>query len=260
MRGGGARALVAVVLAAGLALSGCSVGDQHAEPTAKESGTPGTASSAAPTTAAEPRVYVAVGASETVGVGADDPATEAWPRVLHDRELPGTRFVDVGVSGATVRDAIATQLGSALGADPDVVTVWLAVNDVLALEPVSDYERQLGALVHALRRGGRTEVLVGNVPRLDRLPAYRACLPESSRPDVPCVLPLAPAPAQVRALVRSFNAAIERVARREGAVVVDLSGYRNLTGLTAADGFHPSTKGHRLVARAFAQALPDGGA
>lgn len=261
MRGGLARVAVAAVFAAGLALTGCSGNGQQGDRPAGEARSPAggtSASASAPTLAAEPRVYVAVGASETVGVGADDPATQAWPRVLHDRELPQTRFVDVGVSGATVRDALATQLGSALAADPDVVTVWLAVNDVLALEPVGDYEQQLGTLVHALRRDGRTEVLVGNVPRLDRLPAYRACLPGSNQPDVPCLLPLAPAPAQVRALVRSFNAAIDRVARREGAVVVDLSGYRDLTGLTAADGFHPSTKGHRLVARAFAEALPDG--
>jgi hypothetical protein len=111
--------------------------------------------------------------------------------------------------------------------------------------------------VHALRRGGRTQVLVGNVPRLDRLPAYQACLPGSDRPEVPCVLPVVPGPAQVRALVAGFNAAIDRVARREGAEVVDLSGHRDLTGLTAADGFHPSTRGHRVVARAFARALAE---
>jgi lysophospholipase L1-like esterase len=212
-----------------------------------------------PPAAAAPRVYVAVGASETAGVGADHPRTQAWPRVLHDRALPGTRLVNLGVPGATVQDGLTEQLPRALAADPDVVTVWLAVNDLLSLVPVTDYEASLRSLVHALRRDGRTEVLVGNVPPLDRLPAYRTCLPGSHVSGVTCVLPLVPSPRQVRALVAEYNAAIARVVAAEGAVAVDLSGdRRTLSTLTAADGFHPSTRGHRVVAAAFARALRTG--
>jgi lysophospholipase L1-like esterase len=245
-----ALGLLPVLVGAG----GCSSGGDR--PQARVSRSAPTAASPAP--ADPPQVYVAVGASETVGVGADDPATQAWPRVLHDRALAGTRFVDVGVSGATVRDALTGQLARALAEDPDVVTVWLAVNDALSLVPVADYEQSLGNLVHALRQGGRTEVLVGNVPPLDRLPAYRACLPGSGVTEVPCALPLVPGPAQVRATVAEFNAAIGRVVAREGAVLVDLSAERDLAGLTSKDGFHPSTRGHRVVARAFAAALRSG--
>jgi acyl-CoA thioesterase-1 len=239
----------------GLALAACS--GSGAVPPAAPSRPPTTAP-ASPTPPAHPRVYVAVGASETVGVGADDPATQAWPRVLHDRTLPGTKFVDVGVSGATVTDALQNQLPRALAARPDVVTVWLAVNDLISLTPVEDYEARLGELVHALRRGGRTEVLVANVPPLDRLPAYLACLPGSGVTDVACVLPLVPSPAEVRRTVAAFNAAVARVVAREGAVAVDLSGERDLAGLTSRDGFHPSTRGHKVVARAFAAALREG--
>jgi lysophospholipase L1-like esterase len=58
--------------------------------------------------------------------------------------------------------------------------------------------------------------------------------------------------------VADFNAAVARVVRREDAVPVDLSGERDLAGLTGADGFHPSTAGHREVARTFAAALSGG--
>ena len=239
-----------------LAVAGC--GGSGAE-RATDRGAGRATTRAAPQSTEATRVYVAVGASETVGVGADDPATQAWPRVLRDTALPSAELVDVGVSGATVRDALATQLGPALAAEPDLVTVWLAVNDAVSLVPLADYERQLTRLVHALRRGGRTEVLVGNVPPLDRLPAYRACLPGgAAETEVSCLLPLVPRPAQVRATVAEFNAAIARVVRREGAVEVDLSGERDLAGLTSADGFHPSTAGHREVARTFAEALAGG--
>ena len=180
--------------------------------------------------------------------------------MLHDRALPGTRLVNLGVSGATVQDGLTEQLPRALAAHPDVVTVWLAVNDVLNLVPVTDYETTLRSLVHALRRGGRTEVLVGNVPPLDRLPAYRTCLPGSPVPGVSCVLPLVPTPRQVRALVAEYNAAVARAVAAEGAVAVDLSRTpgRPLSALTADDGFHPSTRGHRVIAAAFARALRTG--
>ena len=35
-----------------------------------------------------PPVYVAVGASETTGVGSDQPLRDGWPRVLHRTALP----------------------------------------------------------------------------------------------------------------------------------------------------------------------------
>jgi lysophospholipase L1-like esterase len=253
----------AVVVAAALALSGCGhdaaptaapadrsrpVGTQSDQPVARAAAVP------SPSLAAG-RTYVAVGASETVGVGADHPRTEAWPRVLHDSALNGSTFVNLGVSGATVGEALAVQLPVALAAQPDVVTVWLAVNDLTHLVPVSAYEQQLRTLVHELRRDGRTTVLVGNMPPVDRMPAYLACLPGAVATDVTCQLPIVPPPVVVRELVASYNAAIARVVQAEAAVPVDLSQGRDLTRLTSGDGFHPSTAGHRMVAAAFARAL-----
>lgn len=210
---------------------------------------------AAPSPTVDPAVYVAVGASETVGVGAADPRRDAWPQVLHDRALPTSRLVNVGVSGATVRGALDAQLPRALAAEPDVVTVWLVVNDIVAAVPVAAYERQLQRLVHRLRRGGQTEVLVGNVPDLWRLPAFRACLPGAGVTEVPCLLPFVPSEAEVQQTVRDFNAAVRRVVRAEGARLVDLSAEDDLAGLTGTDGFHPSTEGHQEIAHAYARVL-----
>lgn len=254
--------LAAVAVAAAISLSGCGheatptagqadrsrpVGTQSDQPAAR-------AAVPSPNKAAGP-TYVAVGASETVGVGADHPRTEAWPQVLHDSTLSSSTFVNLGVSGATVGEALAVQLPVALAAQPDVVTVWLAVNDLTHLVPVSAYEQQLRTLVHELRRNGETTVLVGNMPPVDRMPAYLACLPGAVATDVRCQLPVVPPPAVVRELVASYNAAIARVVQAEAAVPVDLSQGRDLSRLTSHDGFHPSTAGHRMVAAAFARAL-----
>jgi lysophospholipase L1-like esterase len=174
-------------------------------------------------------------------------------------------FVNLGVPGSTVAEAMTQQAPDAVRLAPALATVWLNVNDLLSGVSPGDYERRLAGLVHQLRRGGATKVLLANTPPLDQLPAYRACLP-GGRETRACRLPdrgrLLPQPAQLNSLIAAYNGAIARVAAREGATLVDL----HAAGLTAraaggeaalisADGFHPSTAGHQAVAGAFAAAL-----
>ena len=229
-----------------------------------------TAATPAPTPSTPPLVYVAVGASESVGVGATDPHRDAWTQVFFRTALPRSAvFVNMAVPGSTVAEALAAQVPDAVALSPNVVTVWLTVNDILHGVTPALYEADLTRLVTALRRGGATKVLVANTPPLDDLPAYRACLPgatatvtQGARCPVSGALAGAvPAPATLNAVVDAYNAAIARVAAATGAVLVDL----HAAGLTArqngteaslvsSDGFHPSDAGHALVAKTFAAA------
>lgn len=213
--------------------------------------------------AATPAVYAAVGASETVGVGTPDPLRQAWPRVLWKSTLPDAVFYDFGVSGSTVAEALQEQVPAAVAVAPDVVTVWLNVNDLIRRVPVATYQAQLDTTLRALRRGGRTEVLVATVPRLDSLPAYRACYPlvSASCPIADSLQGASlPSPAAVRALVDAYNRAIRAVAARQGAIVVDLAALGDAPAqhpeYVSEDGFHPSAEGARVVARAFAASMP----
>ena len=198
-------------------------------------------------------LYVAVGASDAVGVGARRPRTEAWPRLLYRRAFPRTtRFVNLGVSGATAASALVGQVPRAERLRPDVVTVWLAVNDVVAGVALDDYEAALDELVGRLRGEGTTRVLVGNCPYLDRLPAYLAGW----------AVGLLPGPAEANRIVDGYDTVIERVVARHGATLVDLRAAALAarragleSPLFAADGFHPSTAGHRAIAGAFADVL-----
>lgn len=203
-----------------------------------------------------PFTYVAVGASETVGIGADDPITESWPSVFYrDALARSATLVNVGVSGATVRAALELELEPALAEQPRLVTVWLNVNDLVRQVPVQQYERDLATLVGALRQGGAAEVLVATTPPVVDLPVVQACLPDGAGCPLPFRLPSAEI---ITERVAAYNAAISRVAEAQGAVVVDLgmaSEGRIDDDLVAADGFHPSTEGHRRVASAFAEAL-----
>ena len=215
-----------------------------------------------------PVVYVAVGASETAGVGSDQPLREAWPQVLFRTALPpSTVFVNLGIPGATLATALREELPQAIELAPTLVTVWLNVNDLLAGVTPADFERDLGTLLRGLRRGGRTRVLVANVPPLDQLPAYLACRPTAPSASAPCEFDRpVPGPDALNRTIDAYNAATGRVLTREGALLVDLhevglAARRSGTeaSLVSADGFHPSTAGHAAVAAAFADVLARSG-
>jgi lysophospholipase L1-like esterase len=189
---------------------------------------------------AKPLTYVAIGASDTAGVGATVPDAENWPAVLVQRLPAGSRLVNLGVSGTLLQQALDQQLPVALDADPDLVTVWLAVNDYGARVPLDRYVGEMERLLGELRAKTRATVLVGNIPALDALPvAARFDLG-----DVP-----------------AWNAALAEVVTRNGATLVDLTAsWREVADhpeYISSDGFHPSTQGYRRLADIFyASAAP----
>ena len=212
-------------------------------------------------------VYVAVGASDSVGVGSSDPIRGAWTQRFYRSALPiSATFVNVAVSGSTTAQALQDQVPQALKLMPTLVTVWLNVNDIIHGVAPTDYRAELQSLVGQLRRGGATTVLVANTPPLDQLPAYRACLAGASFGGVSLCPSPVPDPAALDAVVDAYNAATASVASSAGAVLVDLhaaglAAEKDGTeaSLIASDGFHPSDAGHALVAKTFADALAASG-
>ena len=190
---------------------------------------------------ARPLTYVAIGASDAVGVGARDPDTEGWVPRFAARIGGNPRVLNLGVSGSTLAQALEEQLGPALDAQPDVVTVWLAVNDLNARVPLDRYAADLDRLLGALA-STRARVLVGNVPDLASLPVFAG----SNQ-------------ARVRAEVDRWNQVIAATAERHGARVVDLHARWNELAehpeYVAQDGFHPSSAGYARLAELFVDSL-----
>ncbi len=200
-----------------------------------------------------PPTYVAIGASDAAGVGANDPANESWPAVIA-RQLPrGTHFVDLGVPSITLARANSVELPVALdaltpapsgtcAARPGLVTVWLAVNDLVARTPLDAYAAELQTLLSTLRARTHATVLVGNLPDLALVPAFRG-----------------QDPAGLNAVVAAWNGVIAATAQRNGARLVDLhSRWRDLAAhpeYVGADGLHPTMAGYRVLAGLFWRAL-----
>jgi len=191
--------------------------------------------------AARPVTYVAIGASDAVGVGAKDPLTEGWVPRLGARLGPAARVVNLGVSGSTLAQALDEQLGPALDAQPDIVTVWLAVNDLNARVSLERYAADLDTLLGRLETT-HARVLVGNVPDLGGLAAYRGI-----------------DPGPLNAEVDRWNKVIADTASRHGDTLVDLySTWQEVAQhpeYLSADGFHPSSEGYQALADVFGAVL-----
>jgi acyl-CoA thioesterase I len=130
------------------------------------------APTASPTRAAAAFRYVAIGASDTVGVGASDPRAGSWPARVAARLPAGTDYLNLGVSGSVASQAARDQVPAAIAARPQLVTIWLAVNDLNASLPASDYAAALRSVVEPLVSGTTARIFVGDVPDLRSVPAY----------------------------------------------------------------------------------------
>ncbi|MDE3113919.1 MAG: hypothetical protein KGK34_13335, partial [Chloroflexota bacterium] len=137
-------------------------------PTPSPSPTPARTPAPLPTAtkAGAPVRYVAMGASDTVGVGSVDPSTGSWPSRIAAVLPPGSTYRNLGVSGSLAAQAARDQLPSAVAEDPDLVTIWLAVNDINAQVSDKDYATALNAIVDGLTKTTHARIFIGNVPDL----------------------------------------------------------------------------------------------
>ena len=200
--------------------------------------------SAGSTTApvAQGRTLVVMGASDAYGVGTSDPDRDNWPTSL-SRQLRGRiHLVNLGVPGITLARAATQELPIALDARPDVVVMWLAVNDFAANVSLTTYSSQLRSAIHSLRTQTSARVYVANLPDLTALP-YLA------RGDQQALA----------ARIADWNAAIATACAQEGATLVDLfSDWQELRAhpeYISDDGLHPSTLGAQRLAEIFRQAI-----
>ncbi len=187
--------------------------------------------------------YVAIGASDAFGVGTEDPDRQSWPTQLAARLGNHVHLINLGIPGETAEQALQDELPVALDAKPDIVTVWLGVNDFADGVPLATYKQQLARLLSTLHTGVRADIVVGNLPDLTLVPRFATYAAEDT----------------LRADVRRWNAAIADVCARAGVTLVDIfSGWSELAEhpeYISDDGLHPSTLGAQRLAGLFAGAL-----
>lgn len=192
-----------------------------------------------------PLVYVALGASDAVGVGSDTPVSQGYVPLLAERLPRGSHALDLGVSGIHLREALTAELPLALSTSPDLITIWLVANDFIGGVAYSEYMQDLAALLSQLHSGTHARIFMANLPDLTRLPAFAGDTADQKA-------------AMLAEIVR-WNAGIAQQAARYGVTLVDL--FKHGSEITAhpeyisGDGFHPSPAGYARLADVFWQAI-----
>ncbi|HYE15211.1 MAG TPA: SGNH/GDSL hydrolase family protein [Pyrinomonadaceae bacterium] len=185
----------------------------------------------------EPVVYVALGDSTGVGIGARKGG--GYPaRLLEriERVRPGSRLVNLCVSGATSADVLRSQAGRVGAERPTLVTLAIGINDATRQVPPDQFARNFEAIVARLREQTQAPVVVSNIPDVAFAPAVPAFFRE-----------------EARRRIQAFNSLIADVAGRHGLRVVDA--YEKSHAVIprhpeffSPDGFHPSDEGYEFWA------------
>jgi acyl-CoA thioesterase I len=187
--------------------------------------------------------YVALGASDTFGIGADDPQSENWPTDLSMKLGRGVRLVNLGIPDVSLHDALSVELPVALDAHPNIVTIWLAVNDLKDNVPLRNYAHDLDLLLSRIQTAyPHARIAVANVPNLTLIPYFATYDPQT-----------------LSSLIHDYNTTIASTVQHHHALLVDLfkqwHELRQHPEYISRDGLHPSTLGYTRIAEIFYQSL-----
>jgi len=194
---------------------------------------------------AGPITYVALGASDAVGVGSNQPGSQGYVPLVATHLPKGSHLLNLGISGIHLHDALAEELPIALSTSPELVTVWLVANDFVGGVPYDAYIHDLNTLLGQLHSNTHASLVMANLPDLTRLPTFANQTPAQK--------------AQMLANIQRWNVGIVAAAARYGVTLVDL--FSHGSQLTAhpeyisGDGFHPSPAGYVQLANLFWQAI-----
>lgn len=219
-----------------LLLTGCA----QAQATVQQAGA---ASHGAAQQAPKQLTYVAIGASDTFGIGTDDPYTENWPTDLANLLGSNVHLINLGIPEIRIHEALRLELPVALDSHPDLRTIWLAVNDLANHVPLDSYAHDLDLMLSRLQAAApHARIAVANVPDLTLLPYFASFERQA-----------------LRQLIQNYNTAIADIVNRHHVILVDLSqqGY-NLKAhpeYISSDGLHPNDLGYQQLAKLFYQAL-----
>ncbi|MCA1849639.1 MAG: SGNH/GDSL hydrolase family protein [Acidobacteria bacterium] len=188
--------------------------------------------------ASAPVVYVALGDSTGVGVGARHGGGYV-ARVFHriERVRPGSRLVNLCVSGATTTDVLRGQISRVEGARPTLVTLGIGINDLTRNVSVEQFARNYEEIVARLKESAAgAPIVLTNIPDISFAPAVPAFMRDEAR----------------RRLLR-YNERIAEISERHGLMLVDACGKSHEVvpshpEFFSPDGFHPSEEGYEFWA------------
>ena len=184
--------------------------------------------------------YAALGASDATGVGAS-PITKGYVYLIKDGIENAGKSVnqmnygvpDIEIGG--IRDVELKALD--IGFKPDVVTVFIGANDIIAGASTGHFETDFDFILNHLAKISGVKIYVADIPNLTLLPRF------TKTPDTDVTT----------SRIQQFNEIISRVSAKYNAVVITLSRDPVIDSEISDDGLHPNNLGYARIANEFLQ-------
>ncbi|HVF51662.1 MAG TPA: SGNH/GDSL hydrolase family protein [Pyrinomonadaceae bacterium] len=184
-----------------------------------------------------PVVYVALGDSTGVGVGArrgGGYVARIFERI--ERVRPQSRLVNLCVSGATTADVLRGQVARVAPARPTLVTLGIGINDVTHGVAPEQFARNYEEIVARLKKETDAPVVLSNIPDISHAPAVPLFLRDGAR-----------------ARIKLFNERVAQIARKHNLLLVDAFEKSHDVipahpEFFSSDNFHPSDEGYEYWA------------
>ena len=183
-----------------------------------------------------PIIYLALGDSTGSGVGATEGGYVARLFKRLGTHRPGSKLINLCVSGATTSEVLRDQLDSGVRAAPQLVTLGIGINDIGYGLSVDEFSRNFDEILARLKNNTRATIVVTNIPDI------------SSAPRIPATMR-----GEYHQRIVEFNRRLAEIAAAHGAIVFDVYSvtHEQLPShpeYFSGDGFHPSDQGYELWA------------
>jgi lysophospholipase L1-like esterase len=184
-----------------------------------------------------PVVYVALGDSTGAGVGArrgGGYVARLFERI--ERVRPGSRLVNLCVSGATTADVLHSQIARIEETSPTLLTLGIGINDVTRNVAAEQFASNYEEIIVRIRQRTDAPLVVSNMPDISHAPS----VPQFIRDEA-------------RRRIVLYNQRVAEIAQRHGLLLVDA--FESSSEVIPAhpeffseDGFHPSDEGYEFWA------------
>jgi acyl-CoA thioesterase-1 len=187
--------------------------------------------------------YVALGASDTAGVGAT-PITNGYAYLIEEGLEQAGKQTDLdnfGIPGAEIGDIDNLEVQLLKISKPGLITLSTGANDLVDGDPIDGFESDLHGLLVKLRNiSPDATIAISNLPDITKAKRF------VDEPDANVTT----------ARVQGYNNATARQAQAFDALLVDLySEPLDDSLFSDQDGYHPSDRGHRAIADKFLEVI-----
>jgi acyl-CoA thioesterase-1 len=182
-------------------------------------------------------IYVSLGDSLTAGIGVDN-YEQSYPYLIAEKLSAKDNIIlkDISAPGFKISDLEKTLLPMAILDKPDIITLFVGINDVRSNVSKADFEKNYEQTLKILTRETKAKIYVVNIPYVG----------SSS-------LILPPYNYYFNFKTNEFNEIIKNLSQKNNVTYVDLYSptikeFKKSDSYYSADLFHPSAKGYAFWA------------